>query len=64
MNYSTGQVSIDLKAIKNNYLFLRKFCNNSEVAATVKASSYGLGGENKIVETLVKINVKIFLLLI
>ena len=54
MNYSTGQVSIDLKAIKNNYLFLRKFCNKSEVAATVKASSYGLGGENKIVETLVK----------
>lgn len=60
MNYSTGQVSIDLKAIKNNYLFLKKFCSTSEVAATVKASSYGLGGENKIVETLLKNKCKNF----
>ena len=61
MNYSTGQVSIDLKAIKNNYLFLRKLCAPAEVAATVKASSYGLGGENKIVETLEKVKCKNFL---
>ena len=60
MNYSTGQVSIDLKAIKNNYLFLRKLCAPAEVAATVKASSYGLGGENKIVETLEKVKCKKF----
>lgn len=60
MNYSTGQVSIDLKAIKNNYLFLKKYCYPSNVAATVKASSYGLGGENKIVETLIKCNCKNF----
>ena len=60
MHYSTGQVSIDLKAIKNNFLFLKKFCKPAEVAATVKASSYGLGGENKIVETLIKNKCKNF----
>jgi alanine racemase len=60
MHYSTGQVSIDLKAIKKNYLFLKKFCYPATVAATVKASSYGLGGENKIVETLIKNNCKNF----
>ena len=60
MHYSTGQVSIDLKAIKNNYLFLKNFCKPAIVAATVKASSYGLGGENKIVETLMKNKCKNF----
>ena len=60
MNYSSGQVSINLKSIKNNYLFLKKFCKPAEVSATVKASSYGLGGENKIVETLVKLQCKKF----
>jgi alanine racemase len=60
MNFSTGQVNINLKAIKNNYLFLKKFCNPATVAATVKASSYGLGGENKIVETLINNNCKDF----
>ena len=55
MNFSTGQVAIDLKSIKHNYLFLKNFCKPAEIAATVKASSYGLGGENKIVETLVKV---------
>lgn len=60
MNFSTGQVSIDLKAIKNNYLFIKNFCKPAIVAATVKASSYGLGGENKIVETLIKNKCKNF----
>jgi len=60
MNYSSGQVSINLKSIKNNYLFLKKFCKPAEVSATVKASSYGLGGENKIVEALVKLHCKKF----
>jgi len=60
MDFSTGQVSIDLKAIKNNYLFLKKLCHPANVAATVKASSYGLGGENKIVETLFKNKCKNF----
>jgi alanine racemase len=60
MNYSSGQVSINLKSIKNNYLFLKKFCKPAEVSATVKASSYGLGGENKIVEVLAKLKCKKF----
>ena len=60
MNFSTGQVSIDLKAIKNNYLFIKNFCKPADIAATVKASSYGLGGENKIVETLIKNKCKNF----
>ena len=33
---------------------LLKFCPKSEVCGTVKASSYGLGGHNKIVNKLKK----------
>ena len=52
MKYSTAEIQINLKAIKNNYLFLKQYCKKSEVAAMVKASSYGLGGKNKIVQML------------
>lgn len=60
MKHSSGQVSINLTSIKNNYLFLKKFCKPSVVSATVKASSYGLGEANKIVESLVKLKCKNF----
>jgi alanine racemase len=60
MKHSSGQVSINLTSIKNNYLFLKRFCKPSVVSATVKASSYGLGEANKIVESLVKLKCKNF----
>ena len=60
MKHSSGQVSINLTSIKNNYLFLKKFCKPSVVSATVKASSYGLGGANKIVASLVELKCKNF----
>lgn len=34
---------IDLDKIKNNYLYLKNICIKSDVAAVVKANSYGLG---------------------
>ena len=52
MKFSTAKIQINLKSIKNNYLFLKQYCKKSEVAAMVKASSYGLGGKNKIVHLL------------
>ena len=52
MKYSTPTLDIDLNAVKRNYLTIKNFCKNSEVCGTVKASSYGLGGHNKIVTTL------------
>ncbi len=52
MKYSTPILNINLSAVKQNYLAIKKFCNGSEVCGTVKASSYGLGGHNKIVEKL------------
>ena len=52
MKYSTPTLDIDLNAVKQNYLTIKKFCKKSEVCGTVKASSYGLGGHNKIVTTL------------
>ena len=55
MKYSTPTLDIDLNAVKQNYLTIKKICNGSEVCGTVKASSYGLGGHNKIVTKLKKI---------
>ena len=52
MKYSTPTLDINLNAVKQNYLTIKKFCNKSEICGTVKASSYGLGGHNKIVTTL------------
>ena len=52
MKFSTAKIQINLRSIKNNYLFLKQYCKKSEVAAMVKASSYGLGGKNKIVHLL------------
>ena len=55
MKYSTPTLDIDLNAVKQNYLTIKKICKGSEVCGTVKASSYGLGGHNKIVTKLKKI---------
>ena len=60
MKYSTAETTIDLRAIKSNYLFIKKFCSKAEIAASVKASSYGLGGENKIVKLLRNLKCKNF----
>ncbi len=46
MNHSTKCVlTINLSTIKNNYHLLQKFCQKSEVGASVKANCYGLGME-------------------
>ena len=50
MKYSTPSLDINLNAVKHNYNIINKYCKNSEVCGTVKASSYGLGGHNKIVK--------------
>ena len=47
MKYSIPEINIDLKSIKKNYTFINKYCGKSEVASSVKASSYGLGGQKK-----------------
>ena len=60
MKYSTPSLDIDLNAVKHNYLAIKKICKKSEVCGTVKASSYGLGGHNKIVEKLMKSGCKRF----
>lgn len=52
MKYSIPEININLFAIKKNYLYLKKLCNKTEVASSVKASSYGLGGQKKIIQTL------------
>ena len=52
MKYSTPSLDINLDAVKHNYNLIKKYCKNSEVCGTVKASSYGLGGHNKIVNKL------------
>ena len=60
MKYSTPTLDINLNAVKQNYLTIKKFCNKSEICGTVKASSYGLGGHNKIVTTLKNVGCKRF----
>jgi len=60
MKYSTPSLDIDLNAVKHNYITIKKICKKSEVCGTVKASSYGLGGRNKIVEKLMKSGCKRF----
>jgi alanine racemase len=60
MKFSIPHVIIDLNAVKNNYLFLKKKVSPTKVAAMVKASSYGLGGQNKIVKKLVELGCKTF----
>ncbi len=60
MKYSVPTVSINLNAVKHNYLNVKKFCKTAETSALVKATSYGLGGENRIVATLVKCGCKQF----
>ena len=54
MKYSTPSLDINLSAVKHNYNTIKKYCGSSEVCGTVKASSYGLGGHNKIVNKLIK----------
>ncbi len=60
MKYSTPSLDINLNAVKHNYNLIKKYCGNSEVCGTVKASSYGLGGHNKIVNKLIKSGCKRF----
>ena len=60
MKYSVPTVSINLNAVKHNYLNVKKFCKTAETSALVKATSYGLGGENRIVTTLIKSGCKQF----
>lgn len=60
MKYSTPSLDISLNAVKHNYLTIKKFCKGSEVCGTVKASSYGLGGHNKIVKKLTQSGCKRF----
>ena len=55
MKYSIPEINIDLKSIKKNYTFINKFCGKTEVASSVKASSYGLGGQKKIIQSKVLI---------
>lgn len=49
---STPVVTIDLDAIKYNYNNIKRHCKGSEICGTVKASSYGLGGQNRVVTKL------------
>ena len=60
MKYSTPSLDINLDAVRHNYNVIKKYCKNSEVCGTVKASSYGLGGHNKIVNKLIKSGCKRF----
>ena len=60
MKYSTPSLDINLNAVKHNYNIIKKYCKSSEVCGTVKASSYGLGGHNKIVNKLIKSGCKRF----
>lgn len=60
MKYSTPSLDINLNAVKHNYNIIKKYCKTSEVCGTVKASSYGLGGHNKIVNKLIKSGCKRF----
>ena len=60
MKYSTPSLEINLNAVKHNYNTIKKYCADSEVCGTVKASSYGLGGHNKIVNKLIKSGCKRF----
>ena len=60
MKYSIPEINIDLKSIKKNYIFINKFCKTSEVASSVKASSYGLGGQKKIIKSLISAGCKNF----
>ena len=60
MKYSTPSLEISLNAVKHNYNTIKKYCADSEVCGTVKASSYGLGGHNKIVNKLIKSGCKRF----
>ncbi|WP_341756639.1 MULTISPECIES: alanine racemase [unclassified Candidatus Tisiphia] len=39
-------LEIDLAKIRTNYRIISEICKNSEVAAVVKANSYGLGADN------------------
>jgi alanine racemase len=52
-------LEIDLAKIRFNYSFLSNICKKSEVAAVVKANSYGLGA-NVIAPTLQDVGCKIF----
>ena len=54
MKYSTPSLDINLSAVKHNYNTIKKYCGSAEICGTVKASSYGLGGHNKIVNKLIK----------
>ncbi len=60
MKYSIPEINIDLKSIKKNYTFINKYCGKSEVASSVKASSYGLGGQKKIIQSLISAGCKNF----
>ena len=60
MKYSTPSLDINLNAVRHNYNIINKYCKNSEVCGTVKASSYGLGGHNKIVKKLMNSGCKRF----
>ena len=60
MKYSTPSLEINPNAVKHNYNTIKKYCADSEVCGTVKASSYGLGGHNKIVNKLIKSGCKRF----
>ena len=60
MKYSTPTLDINIKAVKHNYIVIKKFCKGAEICGTVKASSYGLGGHNNIVSGLIKSGCKRF----
>ena len=54
MIYSQSVLTIDLKALKENYLFLKKIAPQSISAAVVKNNAYGLGIE-RVVPALVDV---------
>ena len=43
MKYSTPTLEINLNAVKHNYNTIKKYCADSEVCGTVKASSLAMG---------------------
>jgi alanine racemase len=59
MNNSKCTLQINLRTIQKNYITLCNYCPNSEVGATVKSNSYGLG-TNHIAPILAKSGCKHF----
>lgn len=58
-NFGQSELLIDLEALVYNWQYYKNLCKNSEIAAVVKANSYGLGIE-KCAQKLEKAGCKLF----